>query len=70
MHNSDGTQYPWLSAYNVTGRNMKFFACINTKLIGSFNKDSNRNYVPANLACPTCNQHLRAAMRSQQYGGI
>ena len=68
--NTDGTQYPWISAYNVTDQNMKFHMCLNSGLIGQFNKHSNRNFALASIGCPDCNESFRAAIRSQRYGGI
>ena len=68
--NSDGTQYPWLSAFNATGQSFKFSFCLNTNLIGAYNKDSNLNYVPAHFASDSRGRFFRIAIRSQTYGGI
>ena len=67
---SDGTQYPWISAFNFARQNFMFTTCVKTKLIGAYNKDSNLNFVPGNLACTDCIQYIRVLIRSQDYGGI
>ena len=68
--NVDGTQYPWLSTFNTTGQNIEFHTCVNTKLKGAYNKESNLNYIIANLATSTNGGFLRIAARSQDFGGI
>ena len=68
--NSDGTQYPWLSTFNTTGQNIKFHNCVNTKLDGLYDKESNLNYIIANSATNTNGGYIRIAARSQDFGGI
>ena len=68
--NVDGTQYPWLSTFNTTGQNIKFHTCVSTKLNGAYNKESNLNYVIANLATTNGGGYIRVAIRSKDFGGI
>ena len=68
--NSDGTQYPWLSTFNTTSQSIKFHLWVSTKLNGAYNKESNLNYVIANLATTNGGGYIRVAIRSKDFRGI
>ena len=66
----DGTQYPWITKFNAEDIIIEYTTCIDTPLIGTYDKSNNLNFALAGFASLHRNSDYYAMIRSQTYSGV
>ena len=67
---SDSSEYPCITKYNSDSNSVEFTTCVDTPLIGNYDKTSNLNFIISDFIHSTDSTPFVFAIRSQTYNGV
>ena len=69
-YTSDGSKYPWVSAFSTSTQIFEYTSWLSLNLIGDYDRMNNINFRPASIAWSSWVENIRVAIRSQAQAGI